>query len=236
MPIKRNLPSKSATGYKPRVAFGNEEAAKQNIDEKISFLIDVCAARTSHLATQKPADGSLSKVLSEFADKDYLALVLLLPNSKRKFNAFECANLPAKLRVLAPAFRSNSAETLRKDSERTKAVERAVRLVSECREIGKPSNQRAEKVAALKRQLTIEIQLRKIAEENIYAQKKIIERLEEKVISSDNRYVALLRQCEETTESLRREIRGLQIKGSATASETALAFFPLRPRSQKKLT
>lgn len=236
MPIKRNLPSKSATGYKPSVAFGNEEAAKQNIDQKISFLTDVCAARSNHLAAQKLAVGSLSKVLTEFADEDFLALTLSLPDSKRKFNAFECADLPAKLRVLVPAFRSNSAETLRKDSERTAAVERVVRLVSECREADKPSSQKAEKVAALKRQLTIEIQLRKIAEENIYAQKNIIKRLEEKVISSDNRYAALHRQCEETTESLRREIRELRVRGSATASETALAVVPLRPRRQRKLT
>jgi len=235
MPIKRNLPSKSATGHKPRVAFGNEEAAKQNIDLKISFLTDVCAARSNHLATQKLAVGSLSKVLSEFADDDFLELALSLPDSKRKFNAFECADLPAKLRVLAPAFRSNSAETLRKDSGRTAAVERVVRLVSAFHETGKPSSQKAEKVAALKRQLTIEIQLRKIAEENIYAQKKAIERLEEKVISYDNRYAALQRQCEETTESLRREIRELLARGNGTVSETALAVVPLRQRRQGKL-
>lgn len=235
MPIKRNLPSKSATGYKPAVAFGNEEAARQNIDLKISFLTDVCAARSNQLAAQKLAVGNLSKLLSEFADDDFLELALLLPDSKRKFNAFECADLPEELRVLAPAFRSNSAETLRKDSERTAAVERVVRLVSECREVGKPSSQKAEKVAALKRQLTIEIQLRKIAEKNIYALKKIIEQLEERVISSDNRYAALHRQCNETTESLRREIRELLARGSATATEAARTVVPLRQRRPGKL-
>ncbi|MBB6557532.1 hypothetical protein HNP48_000196 [Acidovorax soli] len=212
----KRMSGRKAFANKPPVAFENQELALKNIDVKVRFVIDICDCYPTNFSRLKATERARGDVYSGMTKQDFLELATILPSSKRKFNAFTSEELPTSWRHIAPNFRSNAAETLRKDLKRSGEVERIIALVRVL-EKGVEEKPKIEKLASLKRQLALAVQLRVIAEHTIYSQKRTIDSLKKEVVAAENRYIALEKETKKIASELKRAIAKQEASGDTTA-------------------
>lgn len=206
------------TTFKPSVAFGSEQEARENIELKIEFLIRLVKRKATTLTA------------IEMTDARFLELLRTLPDSKRKFNGLSTDVLSDDLRAVTPIFRSNAAITLRRHPDLTDRVEKVLDAIRQAVEGLSQPPKKVEKAAALSRQLKLANDLREIAEDTIYTQKRELETLRADVVSHKNKLESLRRAAEENAVVLRQEIK--RLKGEAakeTAQGSKVVPLPTRP-------
>ncbi|WP_338821174.1 hypothetical protein [Acidovorax temperans] len=211
----------SSTTFKPSVAFDSEQEGRANIELKIEFLMSVIRREAA----------SLTAV--DIPDERFFELLKTLPDSKRKFNGLSTDGLADELKGTYPIFRSNAPITLRRHPDLTDRVEKVLDAIRQAVEALSQPPKKVVKVAALSRQLKLANNLREIAEETLYAQKRELETLRADVVSYKNKLESLRRAAEENAVVLRQEIK--RLKGEA-AKETAQGpkVVPLPTRPARK--
>ncbi len=143
---------------KPSVAFASEASARENIQTKLQSLLE------------------LLKVHKDYSPADRSTLLKALPSSHRGFNGWASDQLDALAQERVGSFRSNSRIALHR-SGLLERVEIALASVIAERNAVTSSSKRDESIAGLARKLKVEIQLRKIAEEEIVHLKRHIKDL-----------------------------------------------------------
>ena len=143
---------------KPSVAFVSEENARQNIQIKLQYLLELLNS---------------NKELSHF---DRGVILKSLPTSHRGFNGWVSDQVDALPWRKIESFHSNSRIALHR-SGLLDRVDKALASVVAARNAAISTDKKAETLAGLNRQLKVEAQLRKIGEIEVVRLKRQIKDL-----------------------------------------------------------
>lgn len=184
-------PPRGNRGFKPSVAFKNQDAAKFNIQAKLELL--------SRIVADLAATTSLVKGSQKTRET-----LETLPSSTRQFNAWTGLQLPHELLPSTP-LRVNAQQTLKR-SGLLESVDAATRAVKELMQESAAPSRKEERLAYTIRRAKLAEELRKIAEREIILLKRAHANALDRIKDLESQLASLMRESQSKIAALEADL------------------------------